>query len=78
MERPEEVHLSREDGEALIERLERNTLTATDRHILVKVLTLYFWLVFTLQEAQAQSQTAADTPLWRVSQAPSPARDDQR
>jgi hypothetical protein len=45
MKRPEEVTLSREDGEALIERLEKDALTAEDRRVLVKVLTFYFWLL---------------------------------
>jgi hypothetical protein len=34
MKRPEEVTLSREDGEALIERLEKEALTAEDRRVL--------------------------------------------
>ena len=48
MKRPEEVTLSREDGEALIERLEKDALTTEDRRVLVKVLTFYFWLLFAL------------------------------
>jgi len=52
MKRPEEVQLSREEGEALIERLERNTLSAEDRRLLVKILTFYFWLLFALREAK--------------------------
>lgn len=52
MKRPEEVTLSREDGEALIERLEREALTAEDRRVLVKVRTFYFWLLFALREAK--------------------------
>jgi hypothetical protein len=39
MKQPEDVQLSREDGEALLERIERNTLSAEDRRVLVKVLT---------------------------------------
>jgi hypothetical protein len=50
--RREEVTLSREEGEALIERLERNALSAEDRRVLVKVLTFYFWLLFALREAK--------------------------
>jgi len=42
LKRPEEVTLSREDGEALIERLEKDALTAEERRGLVKVLTFYF------------------------------------
>lgn len=52
MKQPEEVQLSREEGEALIERIERNTLSAADRQLLVKVLTFYFWLLFALREAK--------------------------
>ena len=52
MKRPEDVELSREDGEALLARLEANTLTAEDRQVLGKVLTFYFWLLFALREAK--------------------------
>lgn len=52
MKRPEEVTLSREEGEALITRLEGDALTAEDRRVLVKVLTFYFWLLFALREAK--------------------------
>jgi hypothetical protein len=52
MKRPEDVTLSREEGEALLARLEANTLTAEDRRVLGKVLTFYFWLLFALREAK--------------------------
>ena len=52
MKQPEDVQLSRAEGEALIERIERNTLSADDRQLLVKVLTFYFWLLFALREAK--------------------------
>jgi hypothetical protein len=52
MERPDEVNLSRQDGEALIERLQRDALTAQDRRVLEQVLRWYFWLLLTLQEAR--------------------------
>src|SRR5215813_7930892 len=52
MKQPEDVQLSREEGEALIERIERNALSAEDRQLLVKVLTFYFWLLFALREAK--------------------------
>jgi hypothetical protein len=52
MKQPEDVQLSREEGEALIERIERNTLSAADRQLLVKVLTFYCWLRFALREAK--------------------------
>src|SRR5262245_15140329 len=52
MKQPEDVHLSREEGEALIERLEHEALSAEDRRVLVKILTFYFWLLFALREAK--------------------------
>ena len=52
MNRPENLDLSREDGEALIERLETNTWTTEDRQVLVQVVRLYFWLLFALKETK--------------------------
>ena len=52
MKCPDEVKLSREDGEALRQRLARNALTADDRRVLDHVLQWYFWLLFALQEAR--------------------------
>ena len=52
MKQPEDVHLSREEGEALIERIECNALSAEDRRLLVRILTFYFWLLFALREAK--------------------------
>src|SRR5919201_4559504 len=52
MERPDEVDLSRQDGEALIKRLQGDALTAQDRRVLEQVLRWYFWLLFALQEAR--------------------------
>jgi transposase len=51
MKCPEEVNLSREDGEALRTRLAGDALTADDRRVLDQVLQWYFWLLFALQEA---------------------------
>src|SRR5919204_6354494 len=52
MEQPNEVNLSRQDGEALIKRLQGDALTAQDRRVLEQVLRWYFWLRFALQEAR--------------------------
>jgi transposase len=53
MKRPQdEVTLSPAEGAALIERLERNTLSAADRHLLVQVVRWLFWLLFGVQEAK--------------------------
>ncbi len=52
MKRPEEVKLNREEGEALIERVQTDRLTADDRHVLVKLIRVYFWLSFALSETK--------------------------
>jgi len=52
MERPAEVHLSREDSEALIEHLHNDALTTHDRWVLEQVLRWHVWLLFALQEAR--------------------------
>src|SRR5262245_44691087 len=52
MQHPEDVKLSREDGEALRQRLDSNALTADDRRVLGQVLQWYFWLLFAVQEAR--------------------------
>jgi hypothetical protein len=52
MKQPEDVRLSREEGEALMERIERNALSAEDRRRLGKILTFYFWLLFAVREAK--------------------------
>ncbi|MFO1433938.1 MAG: hypothetical protein U1F76_28225 [Candidatus Competibacteraceae bacterium] len=49
---PEEVKLSREDGEALIERLQANTVTSDDRRLLVQLIRLYCWFTFALSETK--------------------------
>jgi hypothetical protein len=46
------VRLSREDGEALSERIERKALSAEEQRVLVKVLTFYFWRLFAVREAK--------------------------
>jgi transposase len=72
MKCPEEVKLSREDGEALRQRLAEDTLTATDRRVLDLVLQWYFWLLFALQEAtfslkRLRVMLFGDTPKQRQS-----------
>jgi hypothetical protein len=52
MQRPDDVTLSRDEGEALIERLETQTWTADDIQVLAQVVRLYFWLLFALKETK--------------------------
>ena len=52
MKRPDDINLSLEEGEALIERLETQTCTAEDLRVVAQVVRLYFWLLFALQESK--------------------------
>lgn len=52
MKGPQELNLSPEQGEALIERLEHDRCTPEDRQLLAQVLRLYFWLLLALQESK--------------------------
>jgi transposase len=52
MKPPEEVKLSREDGEALIERIKASNLGSEDQGLLVQLIRVYFWLTLALQEAK--------------------------
>jgi len=65
MQCPEEVKLSREDGEALRTRLADDALTAADRRVLDQVLQWYFWLLFALQEARFSLKRLRWAALWR-------------
>ncbi|WP_089934559.1 hypothetical protein [Candidatus Entotheonella palauensis] len=52
MKAPEDLHISPQEGDALIERIEHDACTPEDRQTLVHVLRLYFWLIFALQESK--------------------------
>jgi transposase len=52
MKRPEPIHLSAEDGEAIIARLSVYAPTPSDCESLIVVMRLHFWLMFALQEAK--------------------------
>lgn len=52
MNTPEDLNLSPEEGESLIERLEHDACTPENRQLLVQVLRLYFWLLLALQESK--------------------------
>jgi len=49
---PEEVKLSREDGEALIARIRTCSLADDDQGLLIKLIRLYFWFTFVLSETR--------------------------
>jgi hypothetical protein len=50
---PNDIKLSREEGDALIERLQANTLTGDDRRLLVKLIQVYFWFTLALSETKS-------------------------
>jgi hypothetical protein len=52
MKPPEEVKLSREGGEALIERIKASNLGSEDQGLLVQLIRVYFWLTLALQETK--------------------------
>jgi hypothetical protein len=52
MQPPEEVKLSREDGEALIERSKASNLASDDQGVVVKLMGVYFWLTLALEETK--------------------------
>jgi transposase len=52
MKPPEEVKLSREEGEALIERVKASNLASDDQGLVVKLIQVYFWLKLALQETK--------------------------
>jgi transposase len=52
MKPPEEIRLSREEGEALIERIKASNLRSEDQGLLVKLIQVYFWLTLALQETK--------------------------
>jgi hypothetical protein len=52
MKEPEKVKLTQAEGEALIERIKASDLTESDRRVLERLIHMYFWLLFTLQEAK--------------------------
>jgi hypothetical protein len=49
---PEDVKLSREDGEALIGRIRASSLADDDQGLLIKLIRLYFWFTFALSETK--------------------------
>jgi transposase len=67
---PDELHLSPDEGDALIERLERNTLSAEDRRALVQVVRWVFWLFFVVQEAQLSLKRLRTLIFGKASRAP--------
>jgi hypothetical protein len=52
MKEPEEVKLTQAEGEALIERINVSDLVEEDRRVLSRLIHMYFWLMFVLQEAK--------------------------
>lgn len=47
---PDDVKLSREEGDALMERIRVSSLAGDDQRLLVKLIQIYFWFTFALRE----------------------------
>lgn len=79
------VTLSAEAGEALIARVHQSNLSADDAGVVERVIRMYFWVVFALQEAKLSAKRLRDllfgqrrrskTP--RVPEAASTSRDSR-
>ena len=52
MKEPEKVKLTQAEGEALIERIKASDLVEEDRRVLERLIQMYCWLVFVVQEAK--------------------------
>jgi hypothetical protein len=52
MKEPEKVKLTQAEGEALIRRIKASDLVEEDRRVLERLIQMYFWLVFVVQEAK--------------------------
>jgi hypothetical protein len=52
MKEPEKVKLTQAEGEALISRIHASDLVEEDRRVLERLIQMYFWLVFAVQEAK--------------------------
>ena len=70
---PDEVKLSREEGEALIERLRANALTSEDRGLLVKLIRTLLLVHVRVARNQNQPEPAEAGVVWRGSAATPPA-----
>jgi transposase len=52
MKKPDKIHIDENEIESLIERLESNTLSTSDKGVLVAIVQAYFWIQSSLFEAR--------------------------
>ncbi len=52
MKEPEKVKLTQAEGEALLSRIHASDLVEEDRRVLERLIQMYFWLLFAVQEAK--------------------------
>jgi hypothetical protein len=52
MKEPEKVKLTQAEGEALLRRIHASDLVEEDRRVLERLIQMYFWLLFAVQEAK--------------------------
>lgn len=53
---PDEIKLNDQERDELIERVESNQLSPSDRQLLVKLIQCFFWVTFTLRESKISLQ----------------------
>ena len=81
MKQPEDVHLSREEGEALLARLEANALDRRGSARVGEGADLLLLVAVCVAGSEAESQTVEGAGVWREAQearAPVVGRDAQR
>ena len=72
MSRPERIHLSAEECEAILARLSVYAPSHADCEILAQVLRLYFWLMVTVEEAKVRMRRLRRVLFGRGRQAKEP------
>ena len=77
MKHPEPIHLSAEDGEAIIARLSVYAPTPSDCETLIVVIRLHFWLMFALQEAKLSLRRLRNVLFGKASSAKEPPESDE-
>ena len=78
MKRPEPIHLSAEDGEAIIARLTVYAPTPADCELLIVVIRLHFWLMFALQEAKLSLRRLRNVLFGKASTAKEPPESEEQ
>jgi transposase len=69
---PSSITLRAEEGEALIARVHQSGLSAEDAGVVEQVIRLYFWMIFSLQEAKLSLKRLRTLLFGKGAKAPKP------